>query len=134
MSLLARSAIRSVVQSAPRRGARCYSEEIIPAIVKPTAEWVAQKQALKHHAHEASELWRKISFYVCIPAIITGGIWVYKVEKDHHEHLDHLRAENGGVLPQPPDYEYLNRRVKPFPWGMNSLFFNPEVNKDLEAE
>jgi hypothetical protein len=61
-------------------------------------------------------------------AVITGGIWVYKVEKEHNEHLDHLRAENGGTLTQPPNYEYLNRRVKPFPWGMNSLFFNPEVH------
>lgn len=59
--------------------------------------------------------------------MITGSIWVYNVEKEHHEHLEHLKHENGGVLPQPPDYEYLNRRVKPFPWGMNSLFFNPEV-------
>jgi Cytochrome c oxidase subunit VIa len=31
------------------------------------------------------------------------------------------------VLPQPPAYDYLNRRVKPFPWGNNSLFYNAEV-------
>lgn len=59
--------------------------------------------------------------------MITGGIWVYQTEVEHGKHLDHLREENGGTLPQPPDYEYLNRRVKPFPWGMNSLFFNPAV-------
>ncbi|KIM75378.1 hypothetical protein PILCRDRAFT_79018, partial [Piloderma croceum F 1598] len=68
-----------------------------------------------------------ISFYFCIPAMITGGIWVYQAEVEHGKHLDHLKEENGGTLPQPPDYDYLNRRVKPFPWGMNSLFFNPEV-------
>jgi len=34
-------------------------------------------------------------------------------------------------LPDIPDYEYMNKRVKPFPWGMNTLFFNPHVNKDM---
>jgi hypothetical protein len=37
-------------------------------------------------------------------------------------------AENDGKLPQPPRYEYLNKRNKPFPWGPNSLFFNPRVS------
>jgi hypothetical protein len=46
---------------------------------------------------------------------------------EHVAHLDHLRHDNDGHLPQPPQYEYLNRRSKPFPWGPNSLFFNPEV-------
>jgi len=36
-------------------------------------------------------------------------------------------AENDGHIPFPPDYEYLNVRAKPFPWGKNSLFFNPHV-------
>jgi len=48
--------------------------------------------------------------------------------------LEYLREENGGLLPLAPDYEYLNRRVKFFPWGMNSFFFNPKVNKDMEVE
>lgn len=51
MPLLARSVMRSVVHSAPRRGARFYSEEISPAMVEPTAQWRAQQEALKHHAH-----------------------------------------------------------------------------------
>jgi hypothetical protein len=51
MSLLARTPIRTVVRSAPRRGARFYSDEIAPAVVEPTAQWRAQQEALKHHAH-----------------------------------------------------------------------------------
>lgn len=84
--------------------------------------------------------------------VVAGGLWVYQTEQHHKEHLDHLRAENDGKLPEIPNYDHLNRRVKPFPWGMNSLFFNPavcttfyaiyktfltylmQVNKDLEAE
>lgn len=36
---------------------------------------------------ETTDLWRKISFYVCIPGIIVGGLWTYKVESAHAEHL-----------------------------------------------
>jgi hypothetical protein len=50
MSLLARSAIRSVVRSAPRRGARFYSEDVA-TVVEPTAQWRAEQEALRHHAH-----------------------------------------------------------------------------------
>lgn len=53
--------------------------------------------------------------------------WVEKVEAEHAEHQEHLKAENDGHLPMPPNYDYLNVRAKPFPWGANSLFFNPHV-------
>ncbi|KIL70944.1 hypothetical protein M378DRAFT_155892 [Amanita muscaria Koide BX008] len=89
-------------------------------------------EAVEHHAAETTELWRKISWYVCIPAIITCTAWVYNAEAEHNAHLDHLRAENDGHLPEAPTYDYLNRRVKPYPWGVNSLFFNPHAQKNLE--
>jgi hypothetical protein len=60
-------------------------------------------------------------------SVIVGGIWTYKVEKEHAEHIEHEKHENGGQLPETPAYDHMNRRVKPFPWGNNSLFFNPEV-------
>lgn len=60
--------------------------------------------------------------------------WVYNVEQEHHAHEEHEKELHGGKLPEAPAYEYLNRRVKPFPWGNNSLFFNAEVNKDMEEE
>jgi hypothetical protein len=53
---------------------------------------------------------------------------VYNVESEHFHHLEHEKAENDGVIVQPPAYEYLNRRAKPFPWGNNVLFFNAEVS------
>ena len=80
-----------------------------------------------------------------LPVIVTA-LWVRNVEKEHAEHEAHLRHENDGKLPEPPAYEYLNvRRTyyhclgltsvcscsgtdRPFPWGMNSLFFNPHVS------
>jgi cytochrome c oxidase subunit 6a len=60
-------------------------------------------------------------------SVVVCGAWVYNLEAEHEAHNAHLREENGGKLPEPPAYDYLNRRVKPFPWGMNSLFFNPRV-------
>ena len=59
-------------------------------------------------------------------AILTT-LWVRNVENEHAAHEHHIREENGGELPPTPEYDYLNRRVRPFPWGMNSLFFNPHV-------
>jgi hypothetical protein len=63
----------------------------------------------------------------CVLLAIVAIVWVNKLENEHHEHVEHLKHENGGQLPEVPDYPYLNRRVKPFPWGNNSLFYNPEV-------
>ena len=53
---------------------------------------------------------------------------MYNVESEHAAHEEPLIEENDGTLPQPPPYPYLNRRVKPFPWGSNSLFFNSKVS------
>jgi cytochrome c oxidase subunit 6a len=84
------------------------------------------------------DLWRKVSYYVCIPAgawfayplsppqlnvfvlVLVGGIWTYKVEKEHAEHIHHEREANGGELPETPAYDHMNRRVKPFPWGASA--------------
>ncbi|KAG8718227.1 Cytochrome c oxidase subunit 6A, mitochondrial [Ceratobasidium sp. 394] len=71
------------------------------------------------------------SFYVCFPVILVGGAWVKKAEDAHYEHAEHVKHENGGVRPEIPAYPYLNKRNKPFPWGMNSLFRNSEVQKDM---
>lgn len=54
--------------------------------------------------------------------------YVYNLEAEHNAHLEHIMHENDGKLPDPPAYEYLNRRIKPFPWGPNSLFYNAKVS------
>lgn len=60
-------------------------------------------------------------------SVAACAIWAYGLEKEHKAHQAHLAEENDGHFPHPPAYDYLNRRVKPFPWGVNSLFFNPHV-------
>ncbi|ESK97980.1 cytochrome c oxidase subunit via [Moniliophthora roreri MCA 2997] len=127
MSFLARNALRGAIRSR----ARGFASEV-PTQTKNA--YVTHLEAVEHHAAETTELWRKISYYVCIPAIAVCSAWVYNLESEHKHHIDHLIEENGGEYPQPPAYEYLNIRRKPFPWGMNSLFFNPEVQRNLEEE
>ncbi|KAH8835264.1 COX6A, subunit VIa of cytochrome c oxidase [Flagelloscypha sp. PMI_526] len=99
-----------------------------------TEKYFSDLNHLEHHAHTTGDLWRKISNYFFIPAIAVCGIWVYQLEKEHAAHQEHMIHDNGGTYPFPPAYEYMNFRVKPFPWGKNNLFFNPVVNPDLEKE
>ncbi|TFY80666.1 hypothetical protein EWM64_g3341 [Hericium alpestre] len=126
MSMLARNA-RALVRTVPK--SRPYSL----VVDAPASQWAQQREAVKHHSVETTTLWRRISLYVCLPGIVATAFWVRNVEAEHSEHVEHVKKEHGGELPPPPDYEYLNRRSKPFPWGPNSLFFNPHVNKDMSA-
>ncbi|KAI5123758.1 hypothetical protein M0805_000349 [Coniferiporia weirii] len=129
---------RTVARSAPRRtlrsrGYASHSEHAEQLVIEgnPSKEWLANKANVEHHASETTELWRKISFFVAVPATILALLWVRRVENEHAEHTEHIKAEHGGELPSVPEYDYLNKRAKPFPWGMNSLFFNPHTNKDM---
>jgi cytochrome c oxidase subunit 6a len=124
MSFVARSS-RTVARIIPKN--RLYSV----VVDAPSSEWVAKREAIKHHAAGTTALWRRISFFVCIPGTFAVLAWVRNVEAEHAEHQEHLRKENGGHLPEVPAHDYLNKRVKPYPWGPNSLFFNPHVNKDM---
>ncbi|KAF5337273.1 hypothetical protein D9611_003106 [Ephemerocybe angulata] len=121
------AALRTAVRAAPRR-ARGYATADNQAL----ANYIAEEKALMHHAAETADLWRKISFYACLPGIAVCTAWVYNAEAEHAAHIEHIKHENGGELPEPPAYDYLNRRSKPFPWGNNSLFWNPHVNKNVD--
>lgn len=37
-----------------------------------------------------TELWRRITFYVCCPALVATGIYVYKAEMAHKAHYAEL--------------------------------------------
>ncbi|KAK2462000.1 hypothetical protein APHAL10511_006463 [Amanita phalloides] len=127
MSFLARSSLRGATRRSAAR-ARSFATEPIPA----KKEWILQQEAVQHHAQETTHLWRKISFYVCMPGIATCMAWVYNAEAEHADHLEHLKHENDGHLPEGPAYPFLNKRDKPFPWGMNSLFYNPHAQRNME--
>ncbi|CAH7676468.1 cytochrome c oxidase, subunit VIa, partial [Phakopsora pachyrhizi] len=90
--------------------------------------FVKEREAVKQHASQSSENWRKITYYVAFPCIGLALVNAYNLAKEHEKHLEHIKEENGGELPERIHYDYLNRRVKSFPWGNHTLFYNPKVN------
>ncbi|KAK4686379.1 cytochrome c oxidase subunit 6a, partial [Tremellales sp. Uapishka_1] len=111
-----------------RASARGFASAAAPG----SNEFMANRAATKVHASETTDLWRKISLYVCVPGILVGALWTYKVEEGHAEHLAHLAEENGGEMPDRSVYSYMNIRGRPFPWGKQTAFFNPKVNIPAE--
>ncbi|KAF9481687.1 mitochondrial cytochrome c oxidase subunit VIa [Pholiota conissans] len=126
MSFAARNSFRTVSRSVRSRNFATNVES-----GKALEAYLEADKALAHHAAETTDLWRKISYYVALPAIAVCTAWVYNTEVEHAAHVEHIKHENGGELPETPQYDYMNRRAKPFPWGPNSLFFNPHANKDM---
>ncbi len=57
------------------------------------------------------------------PIVAVCSLWVYRVEKEHAEHIEHIKAEHGGESPAIPEYEFLNRR------GMYKLILH-ELDSD----
>ncbi|KAK6502226.1 Cytochrome c oxidase subunit 6A, mitochondrial [Arthrobotrys conoides] len=84
-----------------------------------------EREAVKAHAAQSSELWRKLSLYVAIPALILSSINAYNLWNEHWEHESHLPPQE-----ERPQYPYLNIRVKRYPWGDGdkTLFWNDNVN------
>ena len=56
----------------------------------------------------SSDLWRKISIYVCIPALLIAGVNAYNLYAAHQEHLAHSSNDEDD---ETPEYPYQNIRV-----------------------
>ncbi|KAE8254604.1 hypothetical protein A4X13_0g3351 [Tilletia indica] len=95
-------------------------------------EFVNERKHAADHAGKSADLWRKISLYVCIPGAAVIGVYIYGIEAEHIHHRDHEIHENGGELPERVMYDYNNIRKRSFPWGQQSLFFNPKANYPSE--
>lgn len=64
------------------------------------------KQFLKFILGGSSATWKKISFFVAIPAVLICALNTYLKIKDHpHERAPFIK------------YDYLRKRDKRFPWG-----------------
>ncbi|ODV69331.1 hypothetical protein HYPBUDRAFT_101552 [Hyphopichia burtonii NRRL Y-1933] len=96
----------------------------------------AFKKAYEHkrdHSEPVTLLWKKITYWVALPAIIITAIPVIRTEikhAHHREHTKHLSDEEW-----PTQYEYQNLRQKKFFWGDGdkTLFWNSDVNRHIEA-
>ncbi|EAS35050.1 cytochrome c oxidase subunit VIa [Coccidioides immitis RS] len=91
----------------------------------PDNKFNRERAAVKAHAAATSDLWRKLSIYVVIPALILGSINAYNLWNEHWEHWDHMPP-----LEERVEYPYQNIRSKNFPWGDGdkTLFWNSNVN------
>ncbi|KAI1391931.1 COX6A-domain-containing protein [Hypoxylon trugodes] len=87
--------------------------------------FVKERQAVKEHAAATTELWRKISIYAVIPALILAGVNAYNLWNEHWEHWSHMPP-----LEERVEYPYQNIRTKNYPWGNGdkTLFWNDKVN------
>ncbi|GAB5592070.1 Cytochrome c oxidase subunit 6A [Umbelopsis nana] len=113
--------------------ARLFSSPIFAAVKRSgvrfqsTVGFAAERDAIKHHAGAAAENWKKVSLFICIPALLASGINAYNL---YTHHLEHEREHPHEWVP----YDYLNVRTKDFFWGKESLFFNPKVNHPAAEE
>ncbi|GAA6007214.1 hypothetical protein JCM10207_001548 [Rhodosporidiobolus poonsookiae] len=123
------SALFRTVASAASR--RAYSTAG-PAIEGSGKEFMAHRKAVEEHAKGSAELWRKVTYYVAFPAVIIGTLNAKALADEHEAHLEHIKHENGGELPERIVYPYFNKREKDLPWGPNTPFFNPKVNIPVE--
>ncbi|BGP72859.1 hypothetical protein RTBOTA2_004747 [Rhodotorula toruloides] len=136
------------------RARRSYSTAAPGA--EDTNAFIASRKAVEEHAKHSADLWRKITYYVAFPAVIVAALNAKSLASEHEAHLEHIKEENGGELPERIVYPCtsdsvsdgrqrdwrktqdadsvveavldFNKREKDFPWGDNTLFYNPKVN------
>lgn len=92
---------------------RNFSEVVLSDFAKAV-------QAEQAHAGKTYIIWRRLSYFVVIPAMCWCIYNTYNMEK---EHSTHPRQEF-------EPYAHLRIRSKPFPWGdgNHSLFHNSSAN------
>lgn len=73
-----------------------------------------------HGGHD-DVMWKRVFYFVAIPAVVICTIHTYIAEQEHWEHWRR---------PEYVPYEFRNVRTKKFPWGdgQHSLFHNPITN------
>ncbi|KAK4555248.1 hypothetical protein LTR86_007544 [Recurvomyces mirabilis] len=90
-----------------------------------------ERAAVKQHAAESSDLWRKLSIYVVIPCLCIAGVNAWRLWNEHWEHKSHEPP-----MEEKPEYAYQNIRTKNYFWGDGdkTLFWNPKVNYHKKDE
>ncbi|KAF8249711.1 cytochrome c oxidase subunit VIa [Wilcoxina mikolae CBS 423.85] len=119
---------RALVRQQPTRSLiqrRLNSSSSIQSVKAEGNEFIKEREAVKKHAAESAELWRKLSIYGTVPFLIIASINAYNLWNEHWEHWSHMPP-----LEERPEYSYQNIRVKNFFWGEGdkTLFWNDKVN------
>ncbi|TVY49431.1 Cytochrome c oxidase subunit 6A, mitochondrial [Lachnellula occidentalis] len=71
-----------------------------------------ERQAVKDHAGATADLWRKLSIYGVIPALLISGANAYNLWNEHWAHWEHMPP-----LEERVEYEYQNLRTRNYCWG-----------------
>ncbi|EMR10741.1 hypothetical protein PNEG_00890 [Pneumocystis murina B123] len=92
-------------------------------------DFVLEQEIIKKHAGKTADLWKKITIFVCIPALLITSLNAYQLYTKHHSKLSHELEEKEND--STPEYPYQNIRTKRFFWGDGdkTLFWNDRVNK-----
>ena len=105
-------------------------EQIYKPDKKAAKAFADSLKATEDHAGGTTELWKKITWFVAVPAIIAATINTYIVEKEHFHHIE----EKAKISDEdwPTQYEYQNVRSKPFFWGDGdkTFFWNDKINRN----
>ncbi|KAI6709637.1 hypothetical protein PZA11_006880 [Diplocarpon coronariae] len=90
-----------------------------------------ERKAVKDHAAATSDLWRKLSIYVAVPALIISGANAWVLWNEHWDHWEHMPP-----LEERVEYPYQNIRTKNFFWGDGdkTAFWNDKVNYHKKSE
>ncbi|EGW33228.1 uncharacterized protein SPAPADRAFT_60564 [Spathaspora passalidarum NRRL Y-27907] len=131
-----RAAQRTIRRNAHHYAPSKYlNESAFPAakVNKAAGEaFVKEHEAKVAHSKGISDLWKKLTFFVAIPAILLTAIPVTKVELEHAEHRKHQRHMSDEEWPV--QYAYQNLRTKPYFWGDGdkTMFWNSDVNRHVQ--
>ncbi|ODQ64908.1 COX6A-domain-containing protein [Nadsonia fulvescens var. elongata DSM 6958] len=136
-------ALRRAAAQAPkatlRRANHHGAAPVDPSLIRAAHPWGANpaagqafKQtidAAEHHAVSTTSLWKKVSIFVVVPAIVATAVNTYFVEVKHAEHRAHRVAESEENWPA--EFGYQNVRVRSFFWGDGdkTLFWTDKVNR-----
>ncbi|KAG9247392.1 cytochrome c oxidase subunit VIa [Calycina marina] len=90
-----------------------------------------ERKAIKDHASSTSDLWRKLSIYTVIPALVIAGVNAKVLWDAHWSHWEHMTP-----LEERTEYSYQNIRTRNFFWGDGdkTAFWNEKVNYHKPAE
>ncbi|CCX13586.1 cytochrome c oxidase-like protein [Pyronema domesticum] len=123
----ARVLSRAVARQQPvlRRFNSNSASQIIQGSKAEGNAFIAEREAIRKHAAESAELWRKLSIYATVPFLIIAAVNAKNLWDEHWEHWSHMPP-----LEERTEYSYQNIRAKNFPWGDGdkTLFWNDKVN------
>jgi len=71
-----------------------------------------ERKAVKDHAAGSTDLWRKLSIYVAVPALIISAVNAKLLWDEHWAHWEHLEP-----LEERAEFPYQNIRTKNYLWG-----------------